>query len=394
MPWQNQGGGGGPWGGGQGPWGRGPSGGGQRPNDLEDLLRRGQDRMKGWMPGGMGSRRGLLFIALAALALWLASGFYRVDANEQGVVMIFGKWVATTGPGLNYNLPAPIGEVETPMVDYESRVEIGFHSGIDNTSVRDIQEESLMLTGDENIIGIQFVVLWKIGDAGKYLFNIKDPDATVKSVSEAAMREIIGQSNFESTRTGGRAEVEARTQQLIQQILDQYGSGIIVTKLEMQKVDPPDQVIEAFRDVQAARADKERSVNEAQAYYNEVTQRAEGQAQQIIKQAEAYRAEKIALATGDAQRFISVYDQYVKAKEITERRLYLETMEHIMSGMSKVLIQNPDGAGGTVPYLSLNELIERLRPAELPAGGASITGGASGGSGTGPASGGSGGTGQ
>jgi membrane protease subunit HflK len=273
------------------------------------------------------------------------------------------------------------------MVDYESRVEIGFHSGVDNTSVRDIQEESLMLTGDENIIDIQFVVLWKIGDAGKYLFNIKEPDDTVKSVSEAAMREIIGQSNFESTRTGGRAEVEARTQQLIQQILDSYGSGIIITKLEMQKVDPPDQVIEAFRDVQAARADRERSVNEAQAYYNEVTQRAEGQAQQIIKQSEAYRAEKIALATGDAQRFISVYNQYVKAKEITERRLYLETMEHIMQGMNKVLIQNPEGQGGAVPYLSLNELLDRLRPA--PAGGAAITGGASGGSGSGPASGGS-----
>jgi len=373
MPWQNQGGGGGPWGGGQGPWGRGPSGGGQRPNDLEELLRRGQDRMRGWLPGGMGSRRGLLFIALAALALWLASGFYRVDANEQGVVLIFGKWVATTGPGLNYNLPAPIGEVETPMVDFENRVEIGFHSGVDNTSVRDIQEESLMLTGDENIIDIQFVVLWKIGDAGKYLFNIKDPDETVKSVSEAAMREIIGQSAFESTRTGGRAKVESSTQELIQQILDSYDSGIIVTKLEMQKVDPPDQVIEAFRDVQAARADKERSVNEAQAYYNEVTQRAEGQAQQYIKQAEAYRAEKIALATGDAQRFVSVYDQYVKAKDITERRLYLETMERIMHDMNKVLIQNPGSAGGTVPYLSLNELMDKLkppsRPAESPAAG-------------------------
>jgi modulator of FtsH protease HflK len=360
MPWQNQGGGG-PWGGGQGPWGRGPSGGGQRPNDIEEMLRRGQERLKGWLPGGMGGRRGLIFIALAALALWLASGFYRVDANEQGVAMIFGKWVATTGPGLNYNLPAPIGSVETPMVDFENRVEIGFRSAADGTSTRDISAESLMLTGDENIIDIQFVVLWKIGDAGKYLFSVRDPDETVKAVSEAAMREIIGQSDFESTRTKGRAEVESRTQELIQATLDSYNSGIIVTSLQLLKVDPPDAVIEAFRDVQAARADKERSVNEAQAYYNEITQRAEGQAQQVIKAGEAYRAEKISIATGDAQRFLSVYTAYAKNKELTERRIYLETMEGVMHGMNKVLVEGAPGAGGTLPYLSLNELL-KLQP--------------------------------
>ena len=356
MPWQNQGGGG-PWGGGQGPWGRGPSGGGQRPNDIEEILRRGQDRLKGWLPGGMGGRRGLIFIALAALALWLASGFYRVDANEQGVAMIFGKWVATTGPGLNYNLPAPIGSVETPMVDFENRVEIGFRSAADGTSTRDISAESLMLTGDENIIDIQFVVLWKIGDAGEYLFSVRDPDETVKAVSEAAMREIIGQSDFESTRTKGRAEVESRTQELIQHVLDSYNAGIVITSLQLQKVDPPDAVIEAFRDVQAARADKERSVNEAQAYYNEITQRAEGAAQQVIKAGEAYKAEKILIATGDAQRFLSVYDQYAKNKELTERRIYLETMEDVMHGMNKVLVDGAPG-GGTLPYLSLNELMK------------------------------------
>jgi membrane protease subunit HflK len=357
MPWQNQGGGG-PWGGGQGPWGRGPSGGGQRPNDIEEMLRRGQDRLKGWLPGGMGGRRGLIFIALAALALWLASGFYRVDANEQGVAMIFGKWVATTGPGLNYNLPAPIGSVETPMVDFENRVEIGFRSAADGTSTRDISAESLMLTGDENIIDIQFVVLWKIGDAGKYLFSVRDPDETVKAVSEAGMREIIGQSDFESTRTKGRAEVESRTQELIQHTLDSYNSGIVITSLQLLKVDPPDAVIEAFRDVQAARADKERSVNEAQAYYNEITQRAEGQAQQVIKAGEAYRAEKIAISTGDAQRFLSVYNEYAKNKVLTERRIYLETMEDVMHGMNKVLVDVAPGAGGALPYLSLNELMK------------------------------------
>lgn len=366
MPWQNQGGGG-PWGGGQGPWGRGPSGGGPRPNDLEDLLRRGQDRLKGWLPGGMGGRRGLLFVALAALALWLASGFYRVDANEQGVALIFGKWVATTGPGLNYNLPAPIGSVETPMVGFENRVEIGFRSGVEGSIPRDIPAESLMLTGDENIIDIQFVVLWKIGDAGKYIFNIRDPEETVKNVSEAAMREIIGQSTFESTRTQGRAEVETRTYQLIQRVLDSYDSGIIVTSLQMQKVDPPASVIEAFRDVQAARADMERSVNEAQAYYNETTQRAEGQAQQIIKAGEGYRAEKIAIANGDAQRFLSVEAEYARSKAITERRIYLETMGNILRDMNKILVDTSLGGTGTVPYLPLDELLRRQatsQPAE------------------------------
>jgi membrane protease subunit HflK len=325
------------------------------------MLRRGQDRLKGWLPGGMGGRRGLIFIALAALALWLASGFYRVDANEQGVAMIFGKWVATTGPGLNYNLPAPIGSVETPMVDFENRVEIGFRSAADGTSTRDISAESLMLTGDENIIDIQFVVLWKIGDAGEYLFNVRDPDETVKSVSEAAMREINGQSDYESTRTQRRAEVESRTQELIQHVLDSYKAGIVVTSLQLLKVDPPDAVIEAFRDVQAARADKERSVNEAQAYYNEVTQRAEGQAQQVIKSGEAYKAEKISIATGDAQRFLSVYNEYAKNKELTERRIYLETMEGVMHNMNKVLVDGSLGTGGALPYLSLNELL-KLQP--------------------------------
>jgi membrane protease subunit HflK len=278
--------------------------------------------------------------------------------------MIFGKWVATTGPGLNYNLPAPIGEVETPMVDFEYPTEVGFASSADGTSVREKADESLMLTGDENIIDIQFVVFWKIRDAGKYLFKVRDPETTVKSVAEAAMREIVGQSKFEAIRTVGRAQIQTQALELIQVILDSYDAGIEVTKLEMQRVDPPQAVIEAFRDVQAARADKERSVNDAQGYFNEITQRAEGNAQQIIKAAEAYRAERIAVATGDAQRFVSVYDQYVKAEDITQRRLYLETMERVMHDMNKVLVETPPG--GTVPYLYLNELMQRLPQPHRP----------------------------
>jgi membrane protease subunit HflK len=370
MPWQNQGGGGGPWGGGgQGPWGRGPSG--QRPPDIEELLRRSQDRVKRFLPGGLGSGRSLLLVVIVALALWLASGIYNVQPNEQGVELVFGKWVGTTQPGLNYNWPAPIGHVETPPVTTINRVEVGFHSGAEmtrSTTGRDVPAESLMLTGDENIIDIQSVVFWVIKDAGEYTFNVSEPDTTVKSAAEAAMREIIGQTPFERARTQGRAEIEARVAELIQRILDSYKSGILVQRVELQKVDPPAQVIEAFRDVQAARADKERAINEAQAYYNEITQRAEGEAQKVIRQAEGYKEAKIAGATGDSQRFLSVLEQYKMGPDVTKRRMYLETMEQVLKDMDKVLVQESAGGIGAVPYLSLNELTKRARHAAPPGG--------------------------
>lgn len=366
MSWQNQGGGG-PWGGGQGPWGRGPSG--QRPPDIEELLRRSQDRVRRMVPGGFGSGRSIALIILVALILWGLSGFYNVQPNEQGVEMVFGRWSATTEPGLNYNWPAPIGHVETPRVTELNRVEVGFRSALDTgraTGSRDMVEESLMLTGDENIIDIQFVVFWRIKDAGDYLFNVAEPDITVKSAAEAAMREIIGQTPFERARTEGRAEIQDRSLELIQRILDSYESGILVTQVEMQKVDPPASVIEFFRDVQAARADKERSINEAQAFYNQVTERARGEAQQIIREAEGYREQKIALANGDASRFLSVLAEYRNQPEITKRRMYLDTMAQVLKGMDKVLIDDV-GAGGAVPYLSLNELTERARTNRAPA---------------------------
>jgi membrane protease subunit HflK len=289
------------------------------------------------------------------------TGFYRVDAGEQGVALVFGKWTSTTGPGLNWNWPAPIGAVETPNVEQRNATEIGMQT-ISESTIRPVEEESLMLTGDENIIDIQFVVIWKINDAGKFLFNIRDPEATVKSVSEAAMREIVGQSDFERMLTQGRTELGERTITLIQQTLDSYQSGILVENVAIKKVDPPQQVVDAFRDVQAAKADQVRLVNEAQAYYNQVTQRAEGESQQIIKNAEGYRQQTVALATGNAQRFISVYDQYRANPDVTARRLYLETMERILSGMNKILVDE-SSSSGTVPYLPLDELIKRQQGA-------------------------------
>ena len=371
MPWKNQTGGGGqgPWGGGQGPWG-----GGNRPPDLEDILRKGQDRVKRMLPGGFGSGRSLAFIALIGVALWLATGFYRVEPDEQGVALVLGKVWKLTNPGLNYNLPAPIGEVYTPKVTRVNRVEIGFRSTGDNGDqlAQDVPEESLMLTGDENIISMQFVVLWQIKDPLKYLFAIRDPEETVKNVSESVMREIIGQTPFEYARTQGRGQIESTARDRVQKLLDDYQSGVLVTQVAMQNIAPPEATIDAFRDVQAASADKERSVNEAQAYYNEVTQRAEGLAQQIVKGAEAYKEQTVAIATGNAQRFVSVLTQYQKAKEITQRRIYLETMEQVLKGMNKVLVGRQSGTG-TLPYLSLNELLKQ-QPNQAPPAQGSSTG--------------------
>jgi membrane protease subunit HflK len=367
MPWQNQGGGGGPWGGGgggQGPWGRGP-GGGQRPPDFEELLRRSQDRVKRYVPGGFGSSRGILLIAALVITGWLLSGFYTVQPDELGVPIIFGAAQDPTSPGRHWNPPAPIGSVEKPKVTQINRTQIGGRAETGTSQSSEVLAESLMLTGDENIIDIEFTVQWQIRDAIQYLFNIDSPEATIKNAAEAAMREIIGQTSLEYALSGaGRQALEQRTEETLQRILDSYGAGVTVTQVATQRVDAPQAVVEAFRDVQAAAADKVRAENEAQADYNRITQQAEGEAQRVIKEAEAYRDQKVAIATGDAQRFISVYDQYKQAKSITERRIYLETMERIMKGMNKVLIDNQ---GGAVPYLPLDEMIRRSAPSETPA---------------------------
>jgi membrane protease subunit HflK len=367
MPWQNQGGGGGPWGSGGGgsPWGRG-GGGGMQPPDLEDLIRKGQDRFKKMMPGGAASPRAIGLIALAAVIVWGVTGFYRVNPDEQGVALVFGRWVETTQPGLQWNWPAPIGSIERPQVTRQNRVEVGFRTGLvqgRGDSKRDVTAESLMLTGDENIIDIQSVVYWVIKDAGKYLFNIRNPESAVKSASEAAMREIMGKTAFEFARTQGRGRIQEDSKKLIQHILDMYGSGILITQVEIQKVDPPAKVIDAFRDVQAARADKERAVNEAQAYFNEQTQRAEGEAERIVREAEAFKEARVAESSGASQRFLAVYEQYKAAKDVTMRRMYLETMEDILSGMDKVIIDpsGSGGGGGVVPYLPLQELTNKRR---------------------------------
>jgi len=316
--------------------------------------------MKSYIPGGFGSGRGIAIIALLVITGWMVTGFYTVQPDEVGIPLIFGKAYDQKSPGVHWNVPAPIGHVEKPKVTAINKVEIGGHDSSGGTDAQ--LAESLMLTGDANIIEIQSNVQWQISDPYLYLFNIREPDIAIKSAAEAALREIVGQTQFEyALQKDGRAAIEDKSKELIQRILDSYGAGIIVTQVALQNVGPPTQVVDAFRDVQAAGADRVTANNEAQKYYNTVTEGAKGQAQQTIKDAEAYKEQKIALATGDAQRFLSVYNQYKLAKEITQRRIYLETMETIMQKMRKILIEPSVGAGA-VPYLPLDQLLRQSPP--------------------------------
>jgi modulator of FtsH protease HflK len=378
MPWSNQGGG---WqgGGGQGPWGGRP-GGGQQPPDLEELLRRSQEKVRKIFPGGGGggfggNRKALIAIPLILIAVWLASGFYRVQPDEQGVVLRFGKWIKTTQPGLNWHIPAPIETVFMPKVTRSNRVEIGFRTAaeIGGGSTRGVPSESLMLTGDENIVDINFVLLWMIKDAGQFLFNIRDPEATVKAVAESVMREIVGKTPIAEATTEARGRIEQNAREQTQAILDSYGAGILVTQVQLQKVDPPSEVIEAFRDVQRAQADRERAQNEAEAFANDILPRARGEAERISQEAQAYRQEVVAKADGDAQRFLSVYKEFSKARDVTIKRIYLETMEDVLHGMNKVVIDQSAKGNGVVPYLPLPELERRAR--ERAAGTDTGTGG-------------------
>ena len=387
MPWHNQGGGGGgPWGGGGGggPWGGGGGGGpwggggggnqggggwgggrgpgGAQPPNIEEAIRRLQDWLRRRMPGGggvggRGGRIGILLVVVVLLAVWVLSGFYRVQTDEQGVVLRFGERVGTTTPGLNYHLPYPIETVETPKVTRVNRVEVGFRSA----------EEALMLTGDENIVDINFVVFWIIKDAGDYLFNVREPERSVKAASESVMREIVGQTPIAAALAEGRGQIEDKVKAGVQGILDNYRTGIEITNVQLLKADPPNQVVDAFRDVQRARADQERLRNEAEAYANDIIPRARGEAERLVQEAEAYKQEVVARSEGDAQRFTQVYTAFRAAKDVTTKRIYLETMEEIFGNAEKYVIDQGGGASGVVPYLPLPEVQKRIKANEAGA---------------------------
>ena len=352
----------------QSPWGTPPGGGGSgnggfrkgpTPPNIDEVISKLQSIINRFLGGGKGGAKPIIIGLIILLIVWTLSGLYRVLPDEQGVVLRFGKFVKTTQPGLNYHLPFPVENVLTPKVTKVNRMDIGFRSerdsGFSSGGVADVPEESLMLTGDENIVNIDFSVFWVIKDAGNFLFKIQDPEGTVKAAAETAMREVIARSDIQPILTEGRSVIEADTQEIIQEILDEYTSGIQITQVQTQKADPPDQVIDAFRDVQAARADMERSKNEAEAYANDVIPRARGEAAKILQAAEAYKKEVVAKAEGEASRFLSIYNEYAKAKKVTQERMYLETMEEVLADINKIIIDKNSGEG-VVPYLPLQEL--------------------------------------
>jgi len=347
-----------PWGsgGGKNPWNNGNSGN----MDFEDSIKKAKERFGKYK---IGRPRNISIFIIIAILIWLASGFYRVEPDEQGIELLFGKWnEGTTQPGLHYFFPTPIGQTITPKVEVIRKINVGFRSASDlgfasNTNAeRKVIEESLMLTGDQNIADVRFTVLYKIKDAGNFLFKLRNPETTVKDMSESVMREVVGQRDLQFLLTEGRQEVEQVVRVLLQEILDNYNSGVMVQSVQLQSVDPPDQVIDAFDEVQRARQDKDRLVNEANTYLNKIVPNARGEAAKLIESARAYKEQVVKQAEGVAQNFIDVYNSYKGAKEVTRRRIYLETLREVLEGKNKIILDDTGEGQGVVPYLPLNEI--------------------------------------
>ncbi len=287
---------------------------------------------------------------LLLLALWLASGFYQVQPSEEGVVLRFGKYVYTTDAGLHYHLPMPIEEVIKVNVTQERSINLGSPDSRDYRN--NAFTESHMLTGDENIVDINLTVVWKIKDAKNYLFSMRSPDETVSVAAQSVLREIVGQSEMQPIITGDRGKVEDETKAELQRVLDEFNAGITIVRVKLQKADPPREVVDAFNEVQRAKADMERFKNEAEAYRNEVLPKARGHAAQIAQDAEAYKAATINKAEGEAKRFASVYAAYKDGKTVTIKKMYLDAMESVLQKSNKVII-DPSQKGNLLPVLSL-----------------------------------------
>ena len=367
-----------------GPWGRGGGGGGdnddrkrptgnggddrrprndgpQMPPELDDMLRKGQEQLKVLLGGGSGGgsngssqqsgpgmgRSGYLLIAALLVAFWSFSSFYTVKPEEKSVELFLGKFSSIGNPGLNF-APWPLVTREVLPVTREQNESIGVGGrGSD---------AGLMLTRDENIVDIDFEVVWNISDPAKYLFNLRDPQMTIRAVSESAMREIIAQSELAPILNRDRGLIAANLETLIQETLDSYGSGVSLVRVNFDRADPPEQVIDAFRAVQAAEQERDRLEKQADAYANRVLAQARGESAQVFEEAEGYRARVVNEATGEASRFTAVLEEYSKAPEVTRKRLYLETMEEVLGGLEKVIIDDQTGGQGVVPYLPLNQL--------------------------------------
>jgi membrane protease subunit HflK len=361
MPWSSDGDNGGSWKpGNPGPWGQGPSK--QTPPDFNEWMRRIQDRLAKFSPGGGLHVGGILILVVIGVALWLLSGWYTVGPNEIGLNKVFGAYRGKTTPGLNYNWPFPIGAVSKLGVTDRNAINVGFTTRPDFTHTNastqvDVAEESLMLTADENIADVKFVVIWQIDPTRPedFAFNVANPRDTVKAVAESAMREVVGRTQIQRILTAERKNIEPAVQALMQGVLNDYKAGVLILQVQLQSVDPPDEVIAAFRDVTAAQQDQDRLRNVAEAYANKVVPEARGKAAAIIQEAEGYREQTVAEAKGQASRFDQVYAQYKKAPDVTRERMYLETMERVLGGANKVIVDTPAGQG-VVPYLPLPDL--------------------------------------
>lgn len=354
MPWQNNGDGERP-----NPWGGGPrrggGGGGGEPPNIDEYIRKGQERLKESLPGGS---KGVGLLLIAAILIYIFGfALYFVKPNEQAVVLRFGQWVDSSPPGAHFHFP-PFESVEKRGVTDENQILIGSRQAADTrsrTRIRARQDESLMLTQDENIVDVRFNVVWRIKDLGNYLFKLQDPDGTIRSVSESAMRELIGKNQITPIITTARGQIEQEAKTLIQGVLDDYEAGVDVLRVQIIESEAPEEVKDAFLDVQRAEANQVQYRNEATKYANQEIPKAQGEADQMIQQAEAYRAQTVARAQGEAARFLSVYNEYAQAKDVTRKRIYLETMEQILSGMDKVVLDSSAGSG-VVPYLPLDQL--------------------------------------
>jgi membrane protease subunit HflK len=347
-----------------GPWGTpppGPPGSGRGP-DLDDLIRQAQTSLRRILPAGSGGGRGLAALGGLLLLVWFASGIYNVQPDEEGVVLRFGAYNRRATPGLNYHWPWPIETALTPRVTTQNLLSIGFRPSDQTTAIRtgptrDVPEESLMLTGDENIVDIDFVVRWQISSgadgAANFLFNTRNPESTIRSAAESVMREVIGRTPIEAVLTDARAQIETQVLQGTQAILDQYRAGVLIRQVQLSGGQPPAAVAEAFRDVQRASADAQRATNEAEAYRNDIIPRARGEAERMIQEAQGFRDSQEARARGEAQRFTAVLEAYRRAQDVTMRRIYLETMEEILRRNPKVIID--DRVQGLVPLLQLND---------------------------------------
>ena len=358
MPWSNQGGGGGPWGGGGngsggggGPWGQGPRGPGGpsgSPPDLEDIIRRGQDRLKQALPGGGGASPAMLgLIAIVLAALWLFQSIYTVQPDELAVELRFGKPKAEVSePGLHFHW-WPIETVETANVA-EKLINVGEVRG-GNAST------GLMLSGDQNIVDVRFSVAYQVESPRDYLFNVADPDATLRQVAESAMREVVGRRPAQDIFRDDRQGIAEQVREIIQSTITEYGTGLAVTAISIEDAAPPREVADAFEEVQRAEQDEDRFVEESNQYSNQQLGQARGEAAQIREEAAAYKNRVVQEAEGEAQRFISVYEEYAKAPDVTRKRLFLETMENVLRSSNKVIVEQGNGQG-VIPYLPLPEL--------------------------------------